>query len=113
MRECVQVELLYFEGCAGAASALPRLRELLADTGITAQVTLRRIETPEAAAAARFLGSPTIRVDGVDVEPAAGERSDYGLRCRLYRTADGLRDTPPDAWVLAALRAGAAGSTGA
>jgi hypothetical protein len=104
----MRVELLYVEGCPGAASTLPRLRELIADAGIVAQVDLRRIASPEAATAACFLGSPTIRVDGVDVEPATSGRSDFGLRCRLYRTADGLRDTPPDAWVLDALRTSAA-----
>jgi hypothetical protein len=65
----------------------------------------------EDAIAERFLGSPTIRVDGVDVEPAAGERRDFGLCCRLYRAADGMQPMPPEAWVLAALRAAAEPST--
>jgi hypothetical protein len=101
----VQVEMLYFDGCPGAASALPRLRALLADAGIAAHVELRAIRTLEDAIAERFLGSPPIRDDGVDVEPAAGERCDFGLYCRLYRAEDGLQRTPPDAWVLAAVRA--------
>jgi hypothetical protein len=54
----------------------------------------------------RFLGSPTLRVDGVDVEPGAGDRTDFGLKCRVYRTAEGLSGCPADEWVLAALTAG-------
>ena len=43
-------------------------------------------------------------VDGVDIDPGVGERTDYGLTCRLYPTEQGLRGTPPDRWVLAALQ---------
>ena len=62
-----------------------------------------RVEDADAAEAERFLGSPTIRVDGEDVEPSASERTDYGLECRLYETPDGLRGVPADEWVLRAL----------
>ncbi len=51
----------------------------------------------------RFLGSPTVRVDGHDIEPEAQRRDDYGLKCRLYRTPDGIRTTPPDQWLSSAL----------
>ena len=51
----------------------------------------------------RFLGSPTVRIDGKDVEPGADRRTGYGLKCRLFQTSKGLRRTPDDEWVLAAL----------
>ena len=93
------VEVLYFEGCPGFAELMPRLRALAGD----APIELRPITTPDAARAERFLGSPTVRVDGVDVEPGAAERSDYGLKCHLYATADGLRHSPDDALLAASL----------
>jgi hypothetical protein len=101
----VRVELLYFDGCPSYQRFLPRLRELVSDAGIGDEVESRRVESPEGAVAERFLGSPTVRVDGVDVEPGAGERDDFGLKCRLYSTADGLRGTPPEEWVIRALKA--------
>ncbi len=99
----MRIELLYFDGCPSYAELLPRLRELLAGEGIREEVELRRVETPEEAERERFLGSPTIRIDGEDVDPAARERDDFGLECRLYRTEDGLVRTPPEAWIRAAL----------
>ena len=69
------------------------------------------MESDAAAQSERFLGSPTLRVDGVDIEPGAGDRSDYGLKCRLYETEQGLRGAPADEWVLDALQ-GAGGSAG-
>jgi hypothetical protein len=103
------IELLYFDGCPGHEAFLPRLHELLDRAGVEAPVQQRRVQSDEDARRERFLGSPTLRIDGVDVDPGAGLQTDYGLRCRLYPTAEGLRGTPPDEWVLAALqRAGAA-----
>jgi hypothetical protein len=100
----VKIELLYFDGCPSYAELLPRLRELLASEGIDEQVELRRVDSPEQAGHERFLGSPTIRIDGKDVDPSAGERDDFGLECRLYRTDEGLVRTPPETWIRAALR---------
>ena len=62
------------------------------------------MESDAAAERERFLGSPTLRVDGVDIDPGVDDRSDYGLKCRLYPTEHGLRGAPPDEWVLHALR---------
>jgi hypothetical protein len=97
------VELLYFVGCPNHEAFLPHLRQLIVQARVGAQIELRRVESPEAAERERFLGSPTVRVDGRDVDPSARERDDYGLKCRLYRTDEGLVGIPPDEWVLAAL----------
>jgi hypothetical protein len=71
----VKVELLYFDGCPGYEAMVPRLRELVGDS---AEVKLRRVESPGAAEAERFLGSPTLRIEGEDVERGAAERDDFG-----------------------------------
>lgn len=102
--EGMSVEMLHTEGCPNAIEYLPRLRELVAGADITQPVRVRIITSPEQAVHERFLGSPTIRVNGRDVDPTAGQRRDYGLSCRLYTGPDGLRGTPPDEWVLAQLR---------
>lgn len=99
------VEMLHTDGCPNAADYLPRLRQLLADAGVADPLRVRLITGPDEAHRERFLGSPTIRVNGRDVDPGADERADYGLSCRLYVGPDGLRGgTPPDEWVLARLR---------
>lgn len=100
----MKVELLYFDGCPNYEALVPHLRALLDQAGANAELELRRVESEREAKRARFLGSPTVRVDGRDVEAGAEELQGYGLQCRLYRTADGVSGVPPDDWILAALR---------
>jgi hypothetical protein len=101
----VTVEVLYFDGCPNHESLLPRLREALAQADAAAEIEQRRIADARTARRERFLGSPTVRVDGRDVEPDAEARTDFGVKCRLYRTSAGLAGQPPQEWLLAALRA--------
>jgi hypothetical protein len=101
----VVLELLYFDGCPNHDAFLPHLRQLLAAAAYPIDIKLVRVATAEDAYRLRFLGSPTVRIDGVDVDPSAEARTDYGLQCRLYTTPDGLRGTPDDRTVLAALNA--------
>jgi len=97
----VTLEVLYFDGCPSHERLLPVVRALAAEHGV--QLTLRRIEDAAQAVHARFLGSPSMRVNGVDIEPGADERTDFGLKCRLYPSADGVRGTVPDKFVVTAL----------
>ena len=99
----VMVELLYFEGCPNHEALLPHLERLLGAAEIPAEVKLREVADDDAAQRERFLGSPTVRVDGRDVEPGAEAREDFGLKCRLYRLPSGLGGAPLDEWVLDAL----------
>lgn len=99
----MRIELLYVDGCPSHASFLPTLRALLDESGVCADIEQRRVETPDAAVSERFLGSPTLRIDGRDIEPGASERTDYGMNCRLYCDSTGLHGTPPERLVRQAL----------
>jgi hypothetical protein len=98
------VELLYFDGCPHYEALQVRIDALLLRAGVHARVQLRDIPDEPAAVRERFLGSPTVRVDGHDVEPGASERRDFAMKCRLYATEAGLGPNPLDEWVLDALR---------
>jgi hypothetical protein len=100
----MKVEVLFFDGCPNYESLLPHLRAMLNAGGAEdTAIDLVGVDDADAAEAERFLGSPTVRIDGEDVEPGAGGRTDFGLKCRLFATPDGLRGMPADEWVLRAL----------
>ena len=97
------VEILSFGGCPNQGPARATVERLVRDLRIDA--VLRVVDVPDARAAEqlRFLGSPTIRVDGEDVEPGAVDRTDFGLTCRVYRTDAGLAGQPDTQWIRVAL----------
>jgi len=98
------VELLSFEGCPNVEVARELVERVAAGEGITLDLRLVEV-TPNDAERLRFLGSPSVRVNGHDVEPGADERTTFVFACRLYQTPLGLSGQPATEWVRAALTA--------
>jgi hypothetical protein len=84
----VRIELLYWDGCPSYPEARTLLEDVLASRGIEAPIVMRHVGTHEEAKELRFPGSPTIRVDGRDVDPA-GADARPALTCRIYHLPDG------------------------
>ena len=97
------VEILYFEGCPNHEPARALVERLAAKLRIEPEIRLVEVSDADAAVEVRFLGSPTVRVDGVDVEPGAVDRRDFALSCRIYRSEDGRAEQPEELWVREAL----------
>jgi hypothetical protein len=97
------IEVLTFAGCPHRTSALELAERVVREMAADAEVREVEVADEGGAIAQRFLGSPTIRVDGRDVEPGAEQRSDFALSCRVYRTARGLVGQPEEHWLRDAL----------
>jgi hypothetical protein len=103
-----RVEILYFDGCPNHQAARILVERVAAELRLEPEVDLVEVPDADAAARLRFLGSPSVRVDGRDVEPGAEERRDFVFSCRVYRTEHGLSGQPDPAWVREALSKAAA-----
>jgi hypothetical protein len=91
-----RVELLWWEGCPSWGRAIADLRDAMAQAGLNPDaIELREVTSDEGAERARFVGSPTIRIDGQDVQPP-GPEEPAGLTCRVYRLRDGRFSPVPD-----------------
>jgi hypothetical protein len=101
------VELLWFEGCANHPAARQMLEEAIAEMAPGTPINNVDATDPAVAERVRFPGSPTIRVDGRDVDPTYIDPGDYTPRCRLYRTSAGLGGLPERGWIVDALVDGA------
>lgn len=99
-----EVEFLWFQGCPNHKAARAILDEVIHD--VAPGTTVRDIDAtdPEIAKTHRFPGSPTIRVDGKDVDPAFLDPGDYTPRCRLFRSDSGIVRVPERRWIEDALR---------
>lgn len=97
------VELLWFQGCANHPAARQMLAEVIAEVAPDSAINDVDATDPAIAERLRFPGSPTIRVNGRDIDPAYTDPGDYTPRCRLYRTDAGLRGLPERRWIVDAL----------
>lgn len=99
-----RVELLWFSDCPNHEAVRVMLRAVLDELAPGTPIADIDATDPAVATSLRFPGSPTVRIDGRDVDPSSVDPGDYTPRCRLYRTADGLRGAPDRAWIENALR---------
>lgn len=90
----MKIEVLYFDGCPNHKPAVERVRQLLHEEGVSAEVLEVNVSDASIAQKVGFLGSPTVRLNGQDVEPEARAAREYGMMCRTY-SADGRRDGLP------------------
>ena len=97
------VEILYFDGCPNHEPALALVERVSRELGIEPELRLVNVPDQEAAERLRFLGSPTVRIGGTDVDPQAEARTDYALSCRVFRTEAGIAGQPDERWVREAL----------
>jgi copper chaperone CopZ len=107
----MKVELFYFDGCPNHVPALQRLRQILQQEGRPEHVEEINVTSPEQAQALGFLGSPTIKINGVDVEPEARDSEAYAMACRTYRNAGKQEGQPSAEIIRAAVREAAAGQS--
>jgi mercuric ion transport protein len=80
----MKVEVLYFKGCPNHQPTVERVRETLHTMGLHEDIREIEVDTHDKAEANAFLGSPSVRVNGVDVEPSARDAKVFGLTCRTY-----------------------------
>jgi hypothetical protein len=97
------VEILSFQGCPHRDGAVELVERISRELEIEPELRLIEVPDLETAESERFLGSPTIRVNGRDVEPGAEDRIEFVLACRVYPTAHGRSGLPESDWLRAAL----------
>ncbi len=103
----MKICFLYYEDCPSHEQALARLRQVMEEEGIQAEIEVIKVETEEQAQALQFIGSPTIRVDGRDIDPPPPDAY-YALTCRAYRLEDGrISPLPSMEMIRRALRSAA------
>jgi hypothetical protein len=102
----VKIELLYFEGCLHWQLTKEMTEQVLAEKGIDGGIEMVRIESAGEARSLAFMGSPSLRVDGKDVEPGELPMG-YNLECRIYWMDGRPEGAPKREWIEAAISAAA------
>jgi hypothetical protein len=84
----VRIDFLFWRECPSHPEARELLRDVLGARGVDAEIVEREVFTEEEARELSFPGSPTIRVDGRDVDPQ-GASARPALTCRIYHLPGG------------------------
>ena len=99
-RQSLKIELLYFTGCPSYKKALANLRDALRETHLKARVKLVNVESEAKAQRVGFQGSPSIRINGKDLE---GRDEGYSFSCRLYSLKGTTSNAPSKETIVAKL----------
>lgn len=101
----LNVQLLHTLVCHGYQKAIIELEGALEEAGLPVRFEVTLVNSRAAAERYKFIGSPTIRINGVDMEPEAAGVKKFGLdSCRPYFWKDKFYDYPPKDMILAAVK---------
>jgi hypothetical protein len=100
----MKVELLYIRDCPNHFPTVEAVKDVLRESGLPVNIAQIEINNADQAATLSFPGSPTVRVDGEDVEPGMSRLTHFGVSCRSY-IVNGRRQGFPDReWIREAIR---------
>ena len=99
----MKITLLLSEGCAHKEQARALVQAAIADTGVDAEIEEVMVRTDEDARRASVIGSPSIKVEGLDVEYAEREPDETSSGCRYYNTPAGWKPLPEKGLIVGAI----------
>ena len=100
----MKVELLYVRDCPNHPLTLEAVRDVLRENGLPLDITEIEISSSAQAMTLLFPGSPTVRVDGKDVDPEASSLSHFGVSCRAYLVNGRRQGVPDREWIREAIQ---------
>jgi hypothetical protein len=80
----VRVEVLYVSECPSHPAAVKLVKDVLSAEGVATNIHEVLVRDERMAGELKFLGSPTIRINGKDVTGESQTAKDFALSCRLY-----------------------------
>jgi hypothetical protein len=99
------IRVMTFEGCPNCEATMALVTETVRELHLRADIEAIQVNDAEDAGKYGFLGSPTIQVDGQDIEESRrGEKA--SITCRIYRTPSGFAGVPPKSLLLDAIQTG-------
>ena len=91
----MDITVLYCDDCPSLNPTLERVKKVLNEENIEQEILLKKVETSEEAVNLKFTGSPTILINGIDIDPP-GEGSYFAMNCRAFKKENGnISPIPP------------------
>jgi hypothetical protein len=101
----MEVQILYIDDCPAFSKAEEMIKRVLDEFDVKdAEIERIRVGSFAEAETLKFLGSPTIRINGKDIEPDAHRRTEYEMAPRSYHVKGSMQDLPDIKWLKAAVK---------
>lgn len=100
----LKIDFLFWKECPSHPKAWERLKEALDQMGLAAEIRRIEVKTDEEAVSLCFPGSPTIRINGRDIDPEGARQQRAGLSCRIYHVGGRITPLPPMELIRSALQ---------
>ncbi len=102
----MRIEIFGARGAPQLEQTRQIVEEATAEAGIAdAEIAVVAVEGPEDARAKKSFGTPTVRVNGMDVEYAEREPEEYSAGGRYYATPEGWKPQPSRGMIVRAIQA--------
>lgn len=92
----LKIEILYIEDCPNHRATVSLLEDISNRAHLDAEIEEIEVKDLGTATAMGFLGSPTVRVNGLDIEPDARASREFGMMCRVYASGGRRVGVPPE-----------------
>lgn len=99
----IMIDIFYTNGCKGYTTAFDNLNSVLEKAGIRCRLGVHTIVNDEDAVKRKVIGSPTIRVNGKDIEKVVSGSEGYTVKCRTYKEGSKILDAPSKTMILKAI----------
>lgn len=73
------IKVYSLEGCADTPATVERVKKIASDLNLEIKVSQIEVSSAEEVDHHQFPGSPTVRINGVDIEPDMRDTTHFGL----------------------------------
>jgi len=80
----MRIEVLYFEGCPNHKPTVQRVKQVIDRLGVMADICEIELTQDDDPVAMKFVGSPTVLINGEDIDPTQRTGASYGFGCRMF-----------------------------
>ena len=95
------IDVLTVSDCPHTQQVLSLVNAILEEEHLKGHVNHVIVPDEQAAHSLRFPGSPTVRVNGFDIQPSSVK--EFGLACKVYLDGERISGVPPAALIRATL----------
>ncbi|NJD61735.1 MAG: DUF2703 domain-containing protein [Deltaproteobacteria bacterium] len=79
MNKTLKMVVLYNEGCPATPKTIQLIEECISEYGFHVELRKILVSSQEEANEWKFLGSPTVQINGIDIDPAVRDAKVFGF----------------------------------